>query len=369
MKELIIFFPIFISLALAKDGCLLCHKYRNLGYKKDNKIIPCDISSIKYLHSVHRDVDCSECHTKIEAYPHNPKNIRATCSNKCHVIDPVSKKFFSHEKVVKTWEKSIHGKYHNKAPNIFPGCSYCHINKELVNIDKLSSAQKGLQKCTICHTNNYDLKIAYAHILSRSEIPLEKNGFTFGHIKGIQRDGWEIVKLCASCHADKKKMKEAIEIMGIKDEEREEKILEAVKAYFNTMHGKMLKLYPEDTRAADCLDCHTHANGNFHDIYETTDIRSSTNPDILPKTCGRSDECHPLVAKWNDKNFATTKWVHMDPAVFKYENPIAQAIVFGVEHGMFYMAASVLLMGAGLVFLALFREIRNRSKEDNKHHE
>ncbi len=362
IKSLFVF-ELAISFSLAKDGCLMCHKYRNLGYIQNNTIILCDISSIKFLHSVHRDADCSECHTKIKAYPHDPKNVKATCSSKCHVIDPISKKFFSHENIVKTWKESVHGKYYDKAPDIFPSCSYCHINKELIDLEKLNSAKKSLAKCSICHTNNYDLKIAYAHVLSRSEIPIEKNGFAFGYKAGIQRNGWEIVKLCASCHADKRKMEKAINVMQIKDEERKEKILEAVKAYLNTMHGKMLKLYPKDKRAADCLDCHTHANGNFHDIFETIDERSSTNPNVLPKTCGRSDECHPLVAKWNDKNFATTKWVHMDPAVFKYENPVVQAIVFGVEHGMFYMAASVLLMGAGIVFLSLFREIRNRKKD------
>jgi hypothetical protein len=338
------------------DGCLVCHRLKGLSVvDSKNRVKDCSISDALYAHSIHRNVGCTECHDKVEQYPHRPENTAANCANKCHVVDPSTKKPFSHEKVFKTWKESVHGKNYEKAPDIYPYCSYCHTNDLLIDVTKLSSMKMSMDRCSICHENKDWLKDRLSHVASREPIPVIKNGFTHQFIK-TRRDGWEIVELCASCHEDEKKMEKALEIEGIHDKYAREHVLTAVESYKVTMHSKMLYLDREDTRAADCLDCHTNKDGNFHDIFHKEDPRSSINPKNIELTCGRSTECHPLAPKENMKNFATTKWVHMHPI----PDSLGQKIVKIIEEFMFWLTTGTLLFAVTIVGLDLLKNLRRK---------
>jgi len=291
----VVLLVIFTSFGFAfaggkEDGCMKCHRLRGLSVlTKDNKIKDCSIRESLYVHSAHRKVGCRECHNKVKQYPHKVENVKANCSNLCHLADPSTKKPFSHEKIFKTWKESVHGRNYEKAPSLYPDCSYCHTNQLLVE------PEKSFSECLLCHSQKNWVKEKFVHVLRK------------------RRDGWEVVELCSSCHEDKEKMKKAIDLEGIKDKFEKEKILFAVDSYKITMHAKMLYLDREDKRAADCLDCHTNKEGNLHDIFRKNDSRSSVNQKNIQLTCGRSTECHPLVLRGNMTNFATTKWVHMRP--------------------------------------------------------
>ncbi|RKQ63729.1 hypothetical protein C7457_0609 [Thermovibrio guaymasensis] len=345
-----------VGAGIPDDGCLVCHRLKGLSVvTEENKVKDCSISDALYAHSIHRNVGCTECHDKIEQYPHKPENAAVNCANKCHVVDPSTKKPFSHKSVFETWKESVHGKNYQKAPDIYPYCSYCHTNDLLIDVTKLESMKMSLNRCSICHENKDWTKDRLSHVASREPIPVIKNGFTHKFIK-TRRDGWEIVELCASCHEDEKKMEKALEIEGIHDEFAKEHVLTAVESYKVTMHSKMLYLDRNDTRAADCLDCHTNKDGNFHDIFHKEDPRSSINEKNIELTCGRSTECHPLVPAKDMKNMATTKWVHMHPI----PDSLGQKIVKIVEEFMFWLTTGTLLFAVTIVGLDLLKNLRRK---------
>ncbi len=343
------------GMGITDDGCLVCHRLKGLAVVKNNKVEDCSINEALYAHSIHRNIACTECHVKIQQYPHKPGNEKVNCATQCHVIDPSTNKPFSHADVYKTWKESVHGKNYEEAPNVYPYCTYCHTNKLLVDVKKFETLERSFERCAICHQNKEWAEDRLAHVASREDIPLTKNGFVHQFIK-TRRDGWEIVELCASCHEDEKKMEKAIEIEGITNKYEKERILKAVEAYKVTMHSKMLYLDRNDTRAADCLDCHTNKGGNFHDIFHKNDLRSSINAKNLELTCGRSTECHPLAFKDHMKNFATTKWVHMHPV----PDTLGQKIVKFIEEFMFWLTTSVLLFGVIIVGLDLLKNLRRK---------
>ena len=343
-----------LGLGIPDDGCLICHRLKGLSIVEKNEIKDCSISDALYAHSIHRNVGCTECHTNIKQYPHLPGSGEVNCANKCHVIDPSTGKPFSHEKIFKTWKESVHGKNYEKAPDIYPYCSYCHTNRLLVDVNKLESMKLSLDRCSTCHERNW-AEDRLSHVASREILPVVKNGFSHEFLK-TRRDGWEIVELCASCHENKKKMEKALEIEGIYNKYERERVLTAVESYKVTMHAKMLYLDRNDTRAADCLDCHTNKGGDFHDIFHKSDPRSSINPRNIELTCGRSTECHPLAPKYHMANFATTKWVHMHPV----PDSLGQEIVKIVEEFMFWLTTSVLLFGVLIVGLDLLKNLRRK---------
>ena len=344
-----------LATGISDDGCLVCHRLKGLSVvDKDNKIKDCSIKEALYVHSIHRNVGCTECHDKIEEYPHKPENVAANCANKCHVADPSTKKPFSHEDVFKTWEESVHGKNYEKAPDIYPYCNYCHTNELLIDVKKFETLEGSFSRCSICHENKNWISDRLSHVAKRQDIPLTENGFVHQFIK-TRRDGWEVVELCASCHADREKMEKALEEEGIHDKYEKEHVLTAVESYKVTMHSKMLYLDRSDTRAADCLDCHTNKDGNFHDIFHKEDPRSSINVKNIELTCGRSTECHPLAPEKDMKNFATTKWVHMHP--IRGES-IGQTIVWVVQEVFVALVTFVLLFASGLIILDLIKNLK-----------
>ena len=344
------------GVAISDDGCLKCHRLKGLSVvDSNNKVKDCSINEALYAHSIHRNVGCTECHDRVEQYPHKPENVEPNCANKCHVVDPSTKKPFSHEKIYKTWKESVHGKNYEKAPDLYPSCSYCHTNRLLVDVDKFEALKESFGRCSLCHENKEWLKDRLSHVSSRQPIPLIENGFVHQFVK-TRRDGWEIVELCASCHEDEKKMEKALEVEGIENEFDRERVLTAVESYKVTMHSKMLYLDREDNRAPDCLDCHTNKDGNFHDIFHKDDPRSSINVKNIELTCGRSTECHPLAPMKDMKNFATTKWVHMHPI----PDSLGQKIVKIIEEFMFWLTTGTLLFAVTIVGLDLLKNLRRK---------
>ena len=340
---------IFANAFAQDDGCMVCHRLRGLSVLEEGKIRDCSIRETLFAHSVHRDVGCSECHQGIEEYPHKKENAKVDCSTQCHLPDPSTKKPFSHEKIYNVWKESVHGKNYEKAKDIYPYCTYCHVNELLPEISNVQE----LKTCSACHQKDW-AGTWLSHVSKRISLPDQKNGFAHAVIKH-RRDGWEIVELCASCHEYKEKMKKAIEIEGIEDEFKKEHILTAVESYKITMHAKMLYLDRTDTRAPDCLDCHTNKDGNFHDIFREDDVRSSVHPEHISATCGRSSECHPLALKKNMKNFAMTKWFHMHP--IRGES-IGQTVVWVVQKVFIVLVSFVLLFASGFVILDLLKSLR-----------
>ncbi len=265
-----IFLSFFNSPLLAKDpqDCFFCHKYQRLrAYDNQGKLHNFYVSASLFRQSIHQNVSCIDCHSDIEKIPHD-KAQKVDCAKNCHLEkwESATETVFSHLKVVENFRKSIHGVKPTDPPEIAelkPDCKYCHLNDLFVLPEEVPS-HKVLKRCLNCHKEE-GLQKTFTHISHRFQ-------------KKTSRSPLEIVKLCASCHADK-------DFHNVVNSTAPQ--AEAVKTYKETIHYRILKFGGTDT--ADCISC--HSSETIHDIKAPSDPQSSVHPDNRYKTC-QAGECH-----------------------------------------------------------------------------
>ena len=268
-----LFIQCFPAEAADKENCMMCHKYRFIGRIDDNgKIHNYNVNEIMFNHSVHREVDCSDCHTYIQKIPHDPVTEKVNCANQCHVKPPFSQEKFSHEKIVETFKHSVHGIKDSdpeKLKEAQPDCKFCHLNPLYGNISKdIVDYDETLRRCYNCHSESGVVQ-AYTHMAHRLR-------------HKTSRSPQEIDELCSKCHADKALMKS----LNVSD-----KVLNAVESYNRSIHGKLVRL--GSSKAADCISC--HATNALHDIYKPDNLKSTINENNIQDTCR---QCHKRTNSW-----------------------------------------------------------------------
>ncbi|OGW82155.1 MAG: hypothetical protein A3G33_10525 [Omnitrophica bacterium RIFCSPLOWO2_12_FULL_44_17] len=160
---------------------------------------------------------CTDCHGSHDLHsPKNPvskifpRNVPYTCG-KCH------------ENVLKTYERSIHGKAALAGEREAPVCTDCHgehrIKSHLDPASSVYSATVSEKTCGHCHSSE--------KINTKFHLPADR-----------------------------------------------------VSSYFDSYHGLAGKLGA--TTVANCASCH-----GAHDVLPSSDPNSSVNKNNLPKTCGR----------------------------------------------------------------------------------
>ncbi len=145
-------------------------------------------------------------------------------------------------------------------------CGVCHP-AERVAFEKSPHSREEV-RCTSCHGGDdqaMDEKTAHG------------KGFT-GHV-----DKGTVPKMCASCHADEKKMR-AYELP-----------VDQYELYQTSRHGQLLA--KGDRQVAVCSDCH-----GAHDIMPVADPTSSVYATNIPHTCGRCHGDTTLVRQRKMKN-------------------------------------------------------------------
>ncbi len=147
----------------------------------------------------------------------------------------------------------------HKAPLSKVDCARCHGEQgRLFDRSAHGSAHrrgdKDAPSCASCHGNH--------RILSASD---QRSPVFRGNL----------ISLCAKCHTDE-------------EVERTHKLPSpgAIKAYENSVHGRLLK-EGRQVRAAVCVDCH-----GSHLILGPKEPESKTNKENIPQVCGR---CHARV--------------------------------------------------------------------------
>ncbi len=132
-------------------------------------------------------------------------------------------------------------------------CGKCHP-KERVQFETSLHAQEGVG-CVACHGGDpAALTVEGAH--------------SHGFAGKLEKPA--IVKMCASCHSDERRMRPY------------NLPVDQYALYQVSGHG--IRLAKGDTRVAVCSDCH-----GAHDILAVTDTRSMDYPLNIARTCGR---CH-----------------------------------------------------------------------------
>jgi hypothetical protein len=230
--------------AADRDNCLMCHKHRYSGrIDESGKRWNYNVDEIIYNHSVHRKIECRDCHTYITKIPHDPVTQVVNCANQCHIKPPFAQENFSHKKIIDAYDDSVHGIRPGDSEELKsakPHCKYCHLNPLYTKIsEKRVAFEETLRRCYNCH-EKVGVTQAYKHMTHRLR-------------RKTSRSSREIVQLCAKCHQDVALMKKL---------NASDKALEAVETYNQSIHGKLVRLGSE--KAANCISC--HASSALHDI-------------------------------------------------------------------------------------------------------
>ncbi|NOY68530.1 MAG: hypothetical protein GXP53_03430 [Deltaproteobacteria bacterium] len=302
----------------------MCHKYRYMGIIDEaGKRKNFNVNEHLFLNSIHGKVACRECHTYIKKFPHDPVKEKVNCANECHVKPPFAEKNFSHKKIVKIFDESIHGIKPDDSPEMKkakPNCKYCHQNPLYQKVENTRvSFDKTLARCRNCHEEK-GVEQAYKHITHRLR-------------HKTTRSSREIVALCSkNCHGDESLMKK----LGVSEEAQE-----AVETYKESIHGKATTLGSE--QSADCISC--HASSLIHDIYKKDNPKASVFKDNRLETC---KVCHAN----RNKHFIK---IAVHPSIKSTKNPF----LFFAEIGLRILLYGVVSGLLGLLFLEIFRRKRD----------
>ena len=164
---------VFPKLTLAQDAaaCLDCH---------DEKKI--------YQQSVHKDLQCADCHQGYKEFPHSepatPARAPMTCGQ-CHTTE------------LEQYQRSVHGIAHAQGKSGVPVCTDCHGIHSIEHPGQVgkSDGDKALGKtmCSRCHASD---------VLAREyALPLDRVRTYLDSYHGLaSRRGSPAVANCASCH-------------------------------------------------------------------------------------------------------------------------------------------------------------------------
>jgi hypothetical protein len=295
--------------AADKKNCLMCHKHRYIGrIDESGKRWNYNVDEAHYSQSVHRNVDCDDCHSYITKIPHDPVTRDVDCATQCHIKPPFAQDKFSHEKIVEIYNGSAHGIRTDDGRQVKaakPYCKFCHENPAYSRIPETEvSYEETLRRCLNCHPQTGVVQ-AYKHITHRLR-------------KKTSRSSREIVTLCAKCHQDEALMK------PLKVTPR---ALEAVATYNQSIHGKLVRLGSQ--KAADCISC--HASNALHDIYKKDSPRATINKTNIDKTCR---QCHEKTNRWFIEIAVHPSPEHKDNPIIHLMSIFLQLAIYGTVISM-----------------------------------
>jgi hypothetical protein len=223
-------------------GCLACHSTMKGKVKTENALVDVHVDSEKYAQSVHGGMDCTACHQKFTANPHQTPDNGDVSEEVAALAKKISRKakvdsvalaacLECHDDTYESWEQSIHG----------------------MNI--LDKGETDGAACTDCHGS--------PHYITPKTEPSSM----------VNREN--IVKTCGECHEN-----ESIA-------EKYNLGTNILEGYYESFHGKKYVLgHPN---VPTCVDCH-----RYHDIKKWDDPASPVAWGNRTKTCGK---CHEGATK------------------------------------------------------------------------
>ena len=329
------------SRALENSLCFGCHQDADLSrVDAAGKKISLYVSEVRFKSSVHGDLSCSDCHTRIKDDGHSSGELKVRERVNCGVCHEEQNREYLKSLHAKTDPKTAtraaacsdcHGKhtvYRASDPRsmVHPSqigktCDRCHSDKDFARLHALGPSspgelfmgsvhgKTGEVTCKNCH-GTHDLKslIDPSSSIFRSNLP-----HTCGecHPEVMQQfvesihgvlaaRGRGDAPTCTTCHGihgikakldpDSSVNERRIALTTCPQCHAAERISREygitrglVKSYYDSFHG--LSYRGGDTFSANCASCH-----GVHDILPSSDPRSKIHKDNLQKTCG---SCHP----------------------------------------------------------------------------
>jgi formate dehydrogenase gamma subunit len=283
--------------------CITCHGTGNVAKEVSGTqfCATCHTAEVRqYAASVHgrarargnADVpSCQSCHGSAHAAlpatdarsPVNKKNLPDTCGS-CHSSPQLAAKYmFAEVRPVEAYRQSVHGRAILAGNNNAASCNDCHGSHDILpGSDPRSKIwkQNVAATCGHCHSGVYSTYAQSIHGQAVAKGVLQAATCTDCHsehrILAPGDPGSSVYmanvsqEACSRCHADTQLMAG----FGVP--------ADRVPTYENSYHG--LAAHEGQQTVANCASCH-----GVHNIYPSSDPRSTVNRANLSRTCG---QCH-----------------------------------------------------------------------------
>jgi cytochrome b subunit of formate dehydrogenase len=340
---------------MSNDECLACHNDPSLTKDENGKQVSLHVDDAKFKASIHSSFGCTDCHSDIKAFPHDPTPVMPKCAT-CHADEKTAYDHGVHAKAAAAGNTNVakcqdcHGSVHELLPssdpkskvartNIPQTCGACHGQKfvmasggmtaapfnsyqESVHGKAVAAGSDKAAVCTDCH-GEHDILSATdpKSPINKFNVPatcakchneIKQQYVQSIHGTAIVRGNWQ-APVCTDCHgihtikapSNPNSSVAAANVKNTCAQCHESVRLSnefgvprgRVDSYLASYHG-MAQAVGSKT-AANCASCH-----GAHNILPSSDPHSTINHANLAKTCG---QCHPGA---NDK-FITSK-VHFD---------------------------------------------------------
>lgn len=221
----------------------------------------------KLKNSAHASVPCATCHAKHEEYPH-PANIPKPACATCH------------EGVARDYSQGVHGQAARHGNAAAPDCEACHGSAhELAGATSAEFRGAVPDTCGMCHADIAEQYKASVHgqAVARGVADAPVCTTCHGEHAILKPENAassvaprNIPATCAQCHGNVRLSRR----FGLPPDR--------VLSFQTSFHGMALK--SGDETVANCASCH-----GVHNIFPSTDSRSTINPKNLAATCGK---CH-----------------------------------------------------------------------------
>jgi len=234
---------------------------------------------------------CQNCHGSAHAAlpssdPHSPvskQNLPNTCGS-CHSDPKLAAKYmFTEVRPVEAYRQSVHGRAIQQGNENAATCNDCHGTHDILPVSDPKSKvwkQNVASTCGKCHTGVYNTYAQSIHGQAVAKGVLQAATCTDCHsehkILAPGDPGSPVFmanvsqEACSRCHADTQLM------AGFAMPQ------DRVPTYEDSYHG--LAAREGRQTVANCASCH-----GVHNIYPSSDPRSTVNKANLSKTCG---QCH-----------------------------------------------------------------------------
>lgn len=270
-------------------ACLTCHNKTNFNRTlPSGEILSLTIDADHFDSSVHRNIDCTDCHTGITSFPHpkliaqNLSDVSAQFSTSCQTCHA--------DQYDKTTD-SVHQAAHDAGNTSTPLCTDCHNPHTQTQITDdtgslLAAARTEVpEKCAKCHSGIYDQYQTSVHgsaLLGEGnvDVPTCINCHGVHNIQDPTTNNFRLnsPELCSNCHTDPQIMDK----YGISTN--------VLSSYVADFHGTTVifdQQTPEEAvNKPVCYDCH-----GVHDIQSVDDPEYGLEmKQNLLTTC---QKCHP----------------------------------------------------------------------------
>ena len=280
--------------------CMTCHSQNLTKTFKNGERISVKVDTRVLKNSVHKDLNCSDCHTGFSRTQHPSRVFSSYKEFVIYTTEGCRKCHF--DKFVKSSE-SIHAKLLSEGVESAPSCVDCHGSHDVTLISQNKVVQ--VKVCGNCHGDVAEVYSKSVH--GKAVIERKDNNAASCadcHTAHTVRDPktfdyrLAIPGICGNCHGNAELMKKYNLSANV------------VNTYLSDFHGVTLKMYKELQTGtqkvkpiAVCTDCH-----GYHDVFHIDQSNMAMVKERLVKACAT---CHPGASK----NFPDAWLPHYSPTL------------------------------------------------------